>query len=97
MHHDENDKRTLSARLSEDLRQGKITLEGDHAAVNELGLKRNIAIPYIDDPDLDLDAERLWSETRFRWSAHCVQQPQSISYRGLDRMASCLGIGGRVD
>lgn len=44
--HDKHHKTSASAQWVEDLRQGRIRLEGDDAAVDMLILSRNIPIPY---------------------------------------------------
>ncbi len=73
--------RTLAEQLVHDLREGKLALEGDHAAVSELILKRNIPIPakYIESligPACVI--------------CHASNDPTK-SYRGLD-LSTCEGI-----
>ena len=42
---DDDDKKSLAEQLADDVREGKVKFEVDHAAVNELILKRNFPIP----------------------------------------------------
>ena len=91
------DKRTLAEQLVHDLREGSLAIEGDHAAVSELILKRNIPIPskYIES--------LMWAPNAFGAGPACVichsSNDPARSYRGLD-LSTCEGIlqglGGRA-
>ncbi len=85
----DDDKKSVNERYLEDLRDGKIHIEGDHAAVNELILKRNIPIPY------SYIAQLMVSPNAFGSGPACVVCHSSAdpktSYRGLD-LSSCDGI-----
>ncbi len=81
--------RTLAEQLVHDLREGTLAIEGDHAAVSELILKRNIPIPskYIES--------LMWAPNAFGAGPACVichsSNDPTRSYRGLD-LSSCEGI-----
>ena len=83
------DKRTLAEQLVHDLREGSLAIEGDHAAVSELILKRNIPIPskYIES--------LMWAPNAFGAGPACVichsSNDPARSYRGLD-LSTCEGI-----
>jgi hypothetical protein len=75
-----------STSSTEDLRAGTIHIEGDHAAVTELILKRNIPFPGYSNGDM---AERLRQQPglhRLPFSSD-----PAVSYRGLD-LSTCDGI-----
>jgi hypothetical protein len=73
----------------EDLRKGKVKLEGDHAAVDTLILGRNIPIPY------DYVATLMRTPNAFGQGPACIVCHSSAnpntSYRGLD-LSTCEGI-----
>lgn len=81
--------RSLSQQLLRDIREGKLPLEGGHAAVNELILKRNIPIPYKYIETL------MWTPNAFGTGPACVvchsSTDASTSYRGLD-LSTCNGM-----
>lgn len=82
-------KKSINEQYLEDLREGKIHIEGDHAAVNELILKRNIPIPY------SYVAQLMASPNAFGSGPACVvchsSTDPAVSYRGLD-LSTCDGI-----
>lgn len=84
-----DEAKSLSQQLADDLREGKISVEGDHAAVNELIIKRNIPIPYSYINQL------MTSPNAFGPGPACVvchsSNDASKSYRGLD-LSTCEGI-----
>jgi hypothetical protein len=73
----------------DDLRAGKIKLEGDHAAVDALILNRNIPIPY------DYIATLMRTPNAFGQGPACIVCHSSsnpkTSYRGMD-FSTCKGI-----
>ena len=83
------ESRTLAEQLAHDLREGKLAIGGDHAAVSELILKRNIPIPskYIES--------LMWAPNAFGTGPACVvchsSNDPTKSYRGLD-LSTCKGI-----
>lgn len=85
----DDDKRSLNREWVEDLRKGKIKLEGDHAAVDTLILGRNIPIPY------DYIATLMRTPNAFGQGPACIVCHASTnpktSYRGLD-LSTCEGI-----
>ena len=87
--HDKHHKTSASAQWVEDLRQGRIRLEGDDAAVDMLILSRNIPIPY------DYIATLMRTPNAFGQGAACIICHSSTdpakSYRGLD-LSTCEGI-----
>lgn len=86
---DDDGKKTLAEQLAEDVRKGKVKFEGDHAAVNELILKRNIPIPYSYIETL------MGTPNAFGPGPACVvchaSSDPATSYRGLD-LSTCEGI-----
>lgn len=86
---DKDDKVSLNREWVEDLRKGKIKLEGDHAAVDTLILGRNIPIPY------DYIATLMRTPNAFGQGPACIVCHSSAnpktSYRGLD-LSTCDGI-----
>lgn len=73
----------------QDLREGKIKIEGDHSAVDSLILGRNIPIPY------DYIATLMRTPNAFGQGPACIVCHSSnnpkTSYRGLD-LSSCQGM-----
>lgn len=73
----------------DDLRAGKVKIEGDHAAVDTLILGRNIPIPY------DYVATLMRTPNAFGQGPACIVCHSSAnpktSYRGLD-LSSCKGL-----
>lgn len=82
-------KRTLTGALNEDIKDGKLDIEGDHAAVTELVLKRNIPVRY------EYVALLMRTPNAFGAGPACVvchsSSDPSVSYRGLD-LSTCKGI-----
>lgn len=82
-------KKSINQQYLEDLRAGKIRVEGDHAAVSELIIKRNIPIPY------SYIAQLMASPNAFGSGPACIVCHSSAnpetSYRGLD-LSTCDGI-----
>ncbi len=82
-------KKSINQQYLEDLRAGKIHIEGDHAAVSELIIKRNIPIPY------SYIAQLMASPNAFGSGPACIVCHSSAnpetSYRGLD-LSTCDGI-----
>ena len=76
--------RSLSQQLLRDIREGKLPLEGGHAAVNELILKRNIPIPYKYNETL------MWTPNAVGPGPACVvchsSTDASTRSRGLERV-----------
>ena len=90
--HDDKDKHhkaSASAQWVEDLRQGRIRLEGDDDAVDMLILGRNIPIPY------DYIATLMRTPNAFGQGAACIichsSNDPAKSYRGLN-LSTCEGI-----
>ena len=87
--HDKHHKASASAQWVEDLRQGRIRLEGDDAAVDMLILSRNIPIPY------DYIATLMRTPNAFGQGAACIichsSSDPAKSYRGLN-LSTCEGI-----
>ncbi len=86
---DDENTMTLSEQYADDLRQGKLHIEGDHAAVTELILKKNLPIPY------SYVAQLMATPNAFGSGPACIvchssSNPQE-SYRGLD-LSTCDGI-----
>jgi len=84
-----DDKLSANGRYREALRSGEISIEGDHAAVTELILKRNLPIPY------SYVAQLMATPNAFGSGPACVvchasSNPET-SYRGLD-LSTCDGI-----
>lgn len=86
---DDDDHKTLAERLAEDVRLGRIKLEGDHAAVNELILKRNIPIPYSYIQTL-MGTPNAFGPGPACVVCHASNNP-ATSYRGLD-LSTCDGM-----
>ncbi|MBV1723016.1 MAG: hypothetical protein KUA43_06185 [Hoeflea sp.] len=86
---DDDKKKSVNEQYLEDLRQGKIHIEGDHAAVTELILNRNIPIPY------SYIAQLMASPNAFGDGPACIvchsSADPAVSYRGLD-LSTCDGI-----
>ncbi|MBF0323485.1 MAG: hypothetical protein HQL42_00295 [Alphaproteobacteria bacterium] len=82
-------KASLTRQMVEDIKAGKMELEGDHAAVNELIIKRNIPITY------SYIAVLMRTPNAFGEGPACVvchgSGDPSVSYRGLD-LSTCEGI-----
>lgn len=80
---------TLNQRWLQDLRDGKVKLEGDHAAVGALILQRDIPIPY------DYIATLMRTPNAFGQGPACIVCHSSAnpahSYRGLD-LSTCDGL-----
>lgn len=80
---------SLSKSLAQDLRDGKISIEGDHAAVTELILKKNLPIPY------SYIAQLMASPNAFGSGPACIvchsSSDPAKSYRGLN-LSTCEGI-----
>lgn len=94
---DKDDKQSKHGSLNkqwvQDLREGKIKLEGDHAAVETLILARNIPIPY------SYIATLMRTPNAFGQGPACIVCHSSTdprtSYRGMD-FSSCRGIKNGV-
>ena len=80
---------SLARLLADDIADGKISVEGDDAAVNELILKRNIPIPYSYIDTL-MHVPNAFGPGPACVVCHSSNDP-AASYRGLD-LASCEGI-----
>lgn len=80
---------TLNYRWLQDLREGKVKLEGDHSAVDALILQRDIPIPY------DYIATLMRTPNAFGQGPACIVCHSSAnpahSYRGLD-LSTCAGL-----
>ena len=87
--HDTKEKDSAYADWIEDLREGKIALAGDDAAVDALILKRNIPIPY------DYIATLMRTPNAFGQGVACIichsSRDPAKSYRGMD-LSTCEGI-----
>lgn len=81
--------KSINEAYLEDVRAGRISIEGDHAAVTELILKRNIPIPY------SYISELMASPNAFGSGPACIvchsSNDPAQSYRGLD-LSTCDGI-----
>ena len=84
-----DDEGSLAQRLANDLREGKISIEGDHAAVMELIVKRDIPIPYSYIESL-MRAPNAFGPGPACVVCHSSNDPKK-SYRGLD-LSTCDGI-----
>ncbi|OIP84044.1 MAG: hypothetical protein AUK37_06250 [Rhodobacterales bacterium CG2_30_65_12] len=86
---DENEAKSLNQQYYQDVQQGLINVEGDHAAVTELILNRNIPIPYT------YIAELMASPNAFGSGPACIvchsSNDPAKSYRGLD-LSTCEGM-----
>ncbi|MFZ1679399.1 MAG: hypothetical protein WAT70_00145 [Rhizobiaceae bacterium] len=84
-----DDDDSLADQLANDIREGKVSVEGDHAAVSELILKRNLPIPYSYVETL------MRTPNAFGPGPACIvchsSSDPAKSYRGLD-LATCDGI-----
>jgi hypothetical protein len=80
---------SLSKQWVKDLAEGKAKLEGDHAAVHELILRRNIPITYEYVASL-MRAPNAFGSGPACIVCHAAADPKT-SYRGLD-LSSCEGI-----
>jgi hypothetical protein len=82
-------KASLIKQLTEDIKSGKVEVEGDHAAVTELVIKRNIPIRY------EYVASLMRTPNAFGDGPACVvchsSNDPSNSYRGLN-LSTCEGI-----
>ena len=82
-------KLTLNQQLVHDLMEGDVVIKGDHAAVDELILKRNIPISY------DYIATLMRTPNAFGAGVACIVchagSDPARSYRGLD-LSTCNGI-----
>lgn len=80
---------SVSRRYMEDLRAGRVKVEGEHAAVSELILERHIPIPY------EYVATLMRTPNAFGPGPACVichsSSNPARSYRGLD-LSTCQGI-----
>ena len=90
--HDDKEKpkkSSVNADWIEDLREGKISLAGDDAAVDMLILQRHIPIPY------DYIATLMRTPNAFGQGVACIichsSNDPTKSYRGLD-LSTCQGI-----
>ena len=85
----DDDKGSINRDWVNDLRKGKIKLDGDHAAVDTLILGRNIPIPY------DYIATLMRTPNAFGQGPACIvchsSKDPKVSYRGLD-LSSCEGL-----
>lgn len=86
---DDNDDHSLTKRLMKDITEGKVKVDGDHAAVQELILKRDIPIPYNYVETL-MRAPNAFGPGPACVVCHSSNDP-SKSYRGLD-LTTCDGI-----
>lgn len=81
--------KTLSQQYADDLRAGTLNIEGDHAAVTELILKKNLPIPY------SYVAQLMSTPNAFGSGPACIvchaSSDPKTSYRGLD-LSTCDGI-----
>jgi len=86
---DDDEVKSLSAQYSDDLNQGRIKIKGDHAAVNELILKKNLPIPFAYIKLL------FASPNAFGPGPACIvchsSSDPNRAYRGLD-LTTCDGI-----
>jgi len=80
---------SLAQQLAADIAEGKISIEGDDAAVNELILNRNIPIPYSYIDTL-MHVPNAFGPGPACVVCHSSNDPAE-SYRGLD-LSSCEGI-----
>ena len=80
---------SLSKQWVEDLRAGRITIEGDHDAVDALILQRDIPIPYAYIATL-MRTPNAFGEGPACIICHSSKNP-AHSYRGLD-LSTCEGI-----
>ena len=80
---------TINKQWVQDLREGKVKLEGDHAAVDALILSRNIPIPYAYIATL-MRTPNAFGQGPACIVCHASSNP-AHSYRGLD-LSSCEGI-----
>ena len=76
-------KASLDRQLAEDIRAGKVKVEGDHAAVGALVIMRNIPIPY------SYIATLMRTPSAFGDGPACIichsSNDPAEAYRGLDR------------
>lgn len=85
---DDHDEDSLAEQLADDIRAGKISIEGDHAAVSELILKRNLPIPYSYVETL-MRTPNAFGPGPACIVCHSTADPAK-SYRGLD-LSTCDG------
>lgn len=82
-------KDSLTRQWAKDIMEGKVKLQGDHAAVDELILRRNIPITY------EYVASLMRTPNAFGSGAACIvchsSADPATSYRGLD-LSTCEGI-----
>lgn len=82
-------KASLDRQLAEDIRAGKVKVEGDHAAVISLVIMRNIPIPY------SYIATLVRTPNAFGDGPACIichsSNDPAEAYRGLD-LSTCKGI-----
>lgn len=82
-------QKSLTRQMVEDIKAGKMEVEGDHAAVNELIIKRNIPITY------NYISVLMRTPNAFGEGPACVvchgSGDPTVSYRGLD-LSTCEGI-----
>ncbi len=86
---DKDQRTSINREWVEDLRKGKIKIEGDHSAVDTLILGHNIPIPY------DYIASLMRAPNAFGQGPACIichaSNNPKTSYRGLD-LSSCEGM-----
>lgn len=80
---------TLNKQWLQDLREGKLKIEGDHAAVESLILDRDIPIPYSYIATL-MRTPNAFGQGPACIVCHSSKNPKS-SYRGLD-LSTCTGM-----
>lgn len=85
----DDDDDSLTKNLMKDITEGKVKVDGDHAAVQELILKRNIPIPYSYVETL-MRAPNAFGPGPACVVCHSSNDPAK-SYRGLD-LSTCDGI-----
>lgn len=80
---------SIADKLADDIREGKVSVEGDHAAVIELIVKRNLPIPY------SYVETMMRTPNAFGPGPACIvchsSSDPAKSYRGLD-LSTCDGI-----
>jgi hypothetical protein len=87
--HEVEVRASLDKQLAEDIRAGRVEVEGDHAAVNSLVIGRNIPIPY------SYIATLMRTPNAFGDGPACIichsSNDPAKAYRGLD-LSTCEGI-----
>lgn len=83
------EKKSVFKSVSSDYKSGKIVIEGDHAAVTELIIKRNIPVTY------EYIAQLMRAPNAFGAGPACIvchgSSDPAVSYRGLN-LSTCEGI-----